>query len=121
MRTHPEPRTHLHPVAGRDMIGPMIRDDSKLFDPLSWLLAHDCKPEILRDADGRPRRLLLHHDRRGAPAPERVARATMIAERFKHLILLQLDVKKGERPRSVRWLLAHGLVELKGGRYRRPR
>ncbi|NHZ45827.1 hypothetical protein, partial [Nitratidesulfovibrio liaohensis] len=72
MRTHPEPRTHLHPVAGRDMIGPMIRDDSKLFDPLSWLLAHDCKPEILRDADGRPRRLLLHHDRRGAPAPERV-------------------------------------------------
>lgn len=99
----------------------MTRDDSKLFDPLSWLLAHYCKPELLRDRDGRPRRILLHHDKGGMGVAERAARATMIAERFKHLLLLQLDVAKGERPRSVRWLLAHGLLELRGGRYRKPR
>lgn len=94
-------------------------DDSRLFDPLAFLHAYGCKPEIVRDREGRPRRLLLHHDRRGAPAPERVARATMIAERFKHLILLQLDVEKGQHPRSVRWLLAHGMIELRKGRYAR--
>jgi hypothetical protein len=99
----------------------MIRDDSKLFDPLSWLLSNGCKPELLRDRDGRPRRILLHHDRGGMAVAERAARAAMIAERFKHLLLLQLDVAKGERPRSVRWLLAHGHLELRGGRYRRPR
>ena len=99
----------------------MPRCNSKLFDPLAWLLTHDCKPELLRDRDGRPRRILLHHDRRGMAVAERAARATMIAERFKHLLLLQLDVAKGERPRSVRWLLAHGYVELRGGRYRKPR
>jgi len=95
----------------------MSADDSRLFDPLAWLLTNGCKPEVLRDAEGRPRRLLLHHDRRGMGVPERMARATMMAERFKGLILLQLDVEKGQRPRSVRWLLAHGIIELRRGRY----
>jgi len=88
-----------------------------LFDPLAWLLQHDCKPELVRDAAGRPRRLRLHHDRRGMGVPERMARAAMMAERFKGLLLLQLDVEKGQRPRSVRWLLAHGIIELQRGRY----
>lgn len=95
----------------------MSADDSRLFDPLAWLLQHDCKPELVRDAAGRPCRLRLNHDRRGMGVPERMARATMMAERFKGLLLLQLDVEKGQRPRSVRWLLAHGIIELRQGRY----
>jgi hypothetical protein len=35
-------------------------------------------------------------------------------------LILQLDVRKGQQPRSVRTLLAHGTIEVRQGRYVRP-
>lgn len=78
----------------------------RLLDPLAILRDLHVTAEL--SPDGRP---VLLFDRRHDPANQRKAQA--IARQWDKLLTLQLQ----EGGKSVRWLMAHGRIELKGGRY----
>ncbi len=87
------------------------------FDPHKKLFSLGCTPCLHRKPDGTPY-IYLRYWRRVVPGERR--KCEYIAEMWRRLLILQLDVRKGQQPRSVRALLAHGNIEVRQGRYVRP-
>lgn len=87
---------------------------NKLFDPLTALSALGAYVHADTLLDGqRTIRLTWRHDvRRAAQRKGEVLRA-----RFERLLLLQLDVPSGHRPRTVQQLVAARHVQIVDGRY----
>jgi len=86
----------------------------KLFDPLTALTALGAYVHADTLPDGqRAIRLTWRHDsRRSAQRTGEVLRV-----RFERLLLLQLDVPPGHRPRTVQQLVAARRVQIIEGRY----
>jgi hypothetical protein len=84
---------------------------ARLFDPIFWLATHSTTAHL--DADGRVRLRFGKFVRQ-----EERARITRVIERhYLVLLRLQLDVEPGERPRTVRQLIAAGRVRVAEGRF----
>lgn len=84
---------------------------SALFDPLLWLAGKGVTPYVALDGQLR----LRFGDK-----PPRFAERENIRFRvapYEALLRLQLDVPEGDRPRTVRQLLASGRIVLRKGRY----
>ena len=86
----------------------------KLFDPLAKLAGLGAYAHVAVGPDGR-RTVRLTFAKWVRADGMRKAQA--IRERYERLILMQMDVPPGDRPRTVQQLVAAGRVRLANGRY----
>ncbi|WP_288229155.1 hypothetical protein [uncultured Desulfovibrio sp.] len=86
----------------------------KLFDPLAKLAGLGAYAHVAVGPDGRRTVRLTFAKWVRADG---VRKAQAIRERYERLILMQMDVPPGDRPRTVQQLVAAGRVRLANGRY----
>ena len=86
-----------------------------LYDPLIALRALGATASLTEDVHGQKSVTLIlsRVSRRGDQR-----RGTAILARFSRLLMLQLDVLQGQRPRTVQQLIASGRVRIDGKRYK---
>lgn len=89
-----------------------------LFDPLAKLAALGAYARLVIDAQGN-KSVDLTWSRDSRRANQR--RGYAIRSRFALLLILQLDVPPGDRPRTVQQLVAMGRVSVAGGRFVLPK
>ena len=87
----------------------------RLFDPLAKLTGRGAYAHMDIGPDGR-RAIHLTYARRARAGDVRKAQA--IRARYERLLLLQLDVPPGDRPRTVQQLVASGKIRVVGGKYK---
>lgn len=88
-----------------------------LYDPLNELTRCGAVPHLITGADGtKSVRLTWRRDSRYAQQ----SKGKVILARFERLIIMQLDVGEGEKPRTVQQLVASRRVIVANGRYRLP-
>lgn len=85
-----------------------------LFDPLAKLAGLGAYAHLCTAPDGATC-VTLTYARTSIRKAQREAQA--IATKFERLLLLQLDVPSGHRPRTVQQLVASGRVRVVGGRF----
>ena len=86
----------------------------KLFDPLAKLAGLGAYAHMAVGPDGRRTVRLTFAKWVRADG---VRKAQAIRARYERLILMQMDVSPGDRPRTVQQLVAAGRVRLANGRY----
>ena len=88
-----------------------------LYDPLYELTRCGAVPHLVTGADGtKSIRLTWRRDARYAAQTKGKA----ILARFERLIVMQLDVAEGDKPRTIQQLVASRRVIVVNGRYRLP-
>ena len=88
-----------------------------LYDPLYDLTRCGAVPHIVTAADGtKSIRLTWRRDARY----DAQRKGKAILARFERLILMQLDVGEGEKPRTIQQLVASRRVLVVNGRYKLP-
>ena len=88
-----------------------------LYDPLYEITHCGAVPHLVTGADGEKGiRLTWRRDARYAAQTKGKA----ILARFERLIVMQLDVGEGDKPRTVQQLVASRRVIVVNGRYRLP-
>lgn len=87
----------------------------KLFDPLTKLVGLGAYAHVAAGPDGR-RSIRLTFA--GWMRADDARKAQAILIRYERLLLLQLDVPPGDRPRTVQQLVASGKIRVAGGKYR---
>ena len=85
-----------------------------LFDPLTKLAALGAYARMTITPDG-GRHITLTYARTSTRKAQRDAQAIVL--HFERLLVLQLDVPEGHRPRTVQQLVACGRVRVVGGRF----
>ena len=85
-----------------------------LYDPLTALAALGATARLTTDAQGQ-KIVTLTWSRASRHADQR--RGAAILARFARLLLLQLDVPTGHRPRTVQQLVACGRIRVVGRRF----
>lgn len=88
-----------------------------LYDPLYELTCCGAVPHLVTGADGE-KSVRLTWRRESRYAQQNKGKA--ILARYERLIVMQLDVGEGERPRTVQQLVASRRVIVVNGRYRLP-
>ncbi|EFL85808.1 hypothetical protein HMPREF0326_01511 [Desulfovibrio sp. 3_1_syn3] len=88
----------------------------RLFDPLAKLTGLGAYAHMDIGPDGR-RTIRLTYARMVRANEAR--KAQTIRARYERLLLLQLDVPPGDRPRTVQQLVASGKIRVVGGKYKR--
>ncbi len=83
---------------------------SRLFDPLKALEGEGCRVRLEAG------RVILEYGTCSSTRDRRRVGSWLLE--YEPLLRLQLDVGPGERPRTVRQLLAAGRIEIREGRYR---
>ena len=86
----------------------------KLFDPLAKLAGLGAYAHVAVGPEGRRTVRLTFAKWVRADG---VRKAQAIRARYERLILMQMDVPPGDRPRTVQQLVAAGRVRLANGRY----
>ena len=86
-----------------------------LYDPLTALAALGATARLTTDAQGQ-KIVTLTWSRASRRVDQR--RGAAILARFSRLLMLQLDVPTGQRPRTVQQLIASGRVRIDGKRYK---
>ena len=86
-----------------------------LYDPLSALSALGATARLTTDAQGQ-QTVTLTWSRSSRRVDQRKGAA--ILARFTRLLMLQLDVPPGQRPRTVQQLVACGRIMIDGKRYK---
>ncbi len=88
-----------------------------LYDPLYELTRCGAVPHIVTAADG-TKNIRLTWRRDARYDAQRKGKA--ILSRFERLLLMQMDVGEGEKPRTIQQLVASRRVIVVNGRYRLP-
>lgn len=86
----------------------------QLYDPLAKLGFLGATARIAHRQDGTPH-IVLTWRRNSSYADQR--KGEVIRKRFERLLLIQLDVPPGHRPRTVQQLVASGRLLVVNGRY----
>ena len=87
----------------------------RLFDPLAKLAGLGAYAHMDIGSDGQ-RAIRLTYARMVRANEAR--KAQTIRARYERLLLLQLDVAPGDRPRTVQQLVASGKIRVVGGKYK---
>ena len=85
-----------------------------LFDPLVFFAAVGAYPHLVTNDDG-SKSVTLTFVRTATYHGHKQAQA--IAKKFERLLILQLNVPEGTRPRSVQQLIGSGRIKVNDGRY----
>ena len=86
-----------------------------LFDPLAKLAGLGAYAHIETGPDGDPR-ITLTYSRTSTVKGHRLAQALLT--RYERLLIMQMDVPPGTKPRTVQQLVAAGRIKIEGGRYK---
>ena len=92
----------------------IIANMQTLFDPLAKLTSLGAYAHLCTAPDGATC-VTLTYARTSTRKAQHEAQA--IVTKFERLLLLQLDVPSGHRPRTVQQLVASGRVRVVGGRF----
>ena len=87
-----------------------------LYDPLTALAALGATARLTTDAQGQ-KSVTLTWSRASRHVDQRKGAAILV--RFARLLLLQLDVPPGQRPRTVQQLVAAGRVKVEGRKFKK--
>ena len=88
-----------------------------LFDPLKELRAYYATAALQRNSDG-ALSIVIKHDHHARWEDKR--KAEVLRQRYERLLVMQLDVPAGQKPRTVQQLIASGKILLNNGRYVLP-
>ena len=86
-----------------------------LIDPLVALAGLGAYAHLETGPDGEPR-ISLTYSRTSTVKGHR--RALTIVAHYERLLIMQLDVSPGAKPRTVQQLVAAGRIKIEGGRYK---
>ena len=92
---------------------------SKWFDPINALARRGVRVRLCR-ANAEPYLMVLYEKRYRDRQEEKIVQRWVgkVLSRYRRLVWLQLELAEGpEAYRPVQWLVAHGYVELREGRY----
>ncbi len=85
-----------------------------IFDPLVFFAAVGAYPHLSTNDDG-SKSITLTFVRTATYQGHK--QASVVAKKFERLLILQLNVPEGAKPRSVQQLVGNGRIEINNGRY----